>query len=322
MDHISNTIDDFTLKVENERRLFSSDARAMGNAAIASKIAKDDGGLITTLSVAIHHAGFVEPYLDEESKTFLIRSLPASEAYERWNWSDIALVGSQCLIAAAATEHLDPKYLSVTLCTPSIVSVTDREIFAADMNIIYENKGDFAHDPASPLPLCHGDISRIPKWAQVLAASNSLRAIANKALASPMFDIADDAIEPIDRRAIVQALMRHTGIGEAYGGWLGFGNVHKPPARWREEALSRVGLSISDSDDIRKAAGVVEIWQRLCARGSRRIPLSAQELSDGTAATKIEKLGDVLGIDVYVEAYLKGIPIDDLIHPTQSPRRK
>lgn len=317
IENIEKQNQEYYARLAQEKVSFSADARERGNAAIAAEIDADDsGGLVVSLNICISSCGFVIADTDVQGSR-RIRKASAREAYDKWNWSDMSLATADSLLASAAIGHIDPHEISCVLCAPSMLPDQDLEIFGRCMNVVLGQGNErFSYDSEAPVSVCMLDSVDAPTWARSLAAKNCVHAIAKDIIVSEkMIVIAgryaygykDDLT--IADSAIVRSLLRGTGVeGDL------FANEHvEPPSAWQRDALSRVGLSPRDCDELRRIVDIVQLWTAICSNTSVVSRMSAQDLQDpDVVADKLHHLGNAISIDAFIRGYIAGIPLSDL----------
>lgn len=292
---------------EQLRRDFTS----FGNAQAAHAMEKDDDlGLTTIFYIMLTSCGIVDFSKNEPS---MIKNCRA--AYDIWDKKHLCLAGAEDLLAAVAIGAVDDPHAPV-LCAPGVLSPEDLKLFNEAFEVVYSEHDApvFSYGALGKFPLVD-----VPDWAYYVMSQNTLdllsQDILNERHILCVYDMPHPILvdhPPVLSHSVVLALCLDVDLPE---------KMYRRPSSmnftegWKVKALSsKFVISPTSDADMRHVYDIYKLWNETCKSTSVASIATVRGLDDtNRICENIGKLSEVLGMDSIIDAYMAGVPIEDLL---------
>lgn len=293
------------------RARLSSDLRTLGNVRAAEALeADDDLGLSTVFYIMFTSCGLVDFSKKEPA---IIKNCKAT--YDIWDREHLCLASAEDILSAVAIGAVDDPR-SPVLCAPGVLSDDDRALFEGAFDVVYSEQ---AHPVFGYGTLGRHPVVNVPDWAYHEMASNALDRMAHDLLESRsalcVSDLPHSMFEdefPTLPHAVLFAMCSGAPLPDKM--------VYRPASgknveEWKKRAVRKFVISPDVDEDMRRVYDICRLWVETCSRLSVASVTSMRELSNEPelVVKNIGKLGELIGMESMVEAYLSGVPVEDIL---------
>lgn len=294
------------------RRQLAQDFRAGENEAAADAMDVDDDlGLTTIFYIMFTSCGIVDFSKPEPA---LVKNCKA--AYELWDKKHLCLASAEDLMAAVAVGYVDNPH-STVLCAPGVLSDADLALFNKAFSVVYS---DHAASAFSYGTLGRYPLVPMPDWAYYVMCQNTLdllcQDVLNERNVLCVYDMPHAMLSEGKRPSIAHAVVLELCLGVQLPDKMRYRPASMNSVDgWKVKAISsRFVISPDADEDMAHVYDIYRLWDETCKRLSIASIASMNELDDtDLLCENIRTLGDVLGMDSIIDAYMEGVPIEDLL---------
>lgn len=322
---------DYYAYLHSLRLLAQKQAYAHGNIALGDVFINDEEDDFTaSFNIYVHSCGFIKKETtvlpDNTTEFTLSKFVPSKEDdLSFWDWKSATTNTAEQFLALAAIGAIDIATLPDIILTASPNVPKGEPRFTQIFDIACDEHDSFMHtavfkDSNTLVPTIKRSMI-VDKDALALLSSQTFETLGRKLFETKAtYALAPgyDSNLPLDASSFLFAhlLGREKEIAPTlYAAANSNYKNQMTTSSWKKKALSRYCLSLDEDDDeTSNLTSILDAWARICCSSRIVVKLLWSELESPELLKKrFSMLGDVLSMDTYIDAIIRGIPVDDLV---------